>query len=306
MALYTLRRLLSAVPAVVLIVSALFFIVRVLPGDPARAMAGPDASAEQLENIRRLLGTDRPLLEQYVRFLFDLLRGSLGNSAVSGAPVWSEIDSRLPYTLVIAVTAIVIAIAAGVLLGVLAAVRRGTWLDAAISALAVLGLSLPAYWLGTLMILVFAVWMGLLPSGGTNSPSSIILPSVVLATFPLGVIVRITRSSLLGVLGQDYMRTARAKGVPPYAAITGHALRNALLPIVTMIGMLFASMLGGSVITETVFSWPGIGRLLVDSILSRDYPVIVGVVFVFSLIVLLINLVTDLLYGLIDPKVRYD
>lgn len=278
---------------------------RLLPGDPARVIAGVLASPQDVERIRQQMGLDQPLWVQYVDFMGSLLRGNLGTSAHTNAPVADEIGSRLPYTIELAVVALLIAITLGVLAGIVAAVRRNTTLDLVISALSVFGVSMPVYWLGLMMIIVFAIALHLFPAAGADQPASIVMPALTLALFSVGLIARMTRSSLLEVLGQDYIRTAEAKGASPRRVVFQHALRNAFLPVLTVIGLQFGALLGGAVVTETVFAWPGVGRLLVDSIFFRDYPVVQGLVLMFGTTFVLINLLVDVLYAYVDPRIRY-
>jgi peptide/nickel transport system permease protein/oligopeptide transport system permease protein len=278
---------------------------RLLPGDPARVIAGVLASPEDVERMRRQMGLDQPLWVQYGNFLGSLLRLNLGTSAHTNAPVIEEIGSRLPYTVELAVVALVLAVTVGVLAGVAAAIRRNTMLDLLISSFSVFGVSMPVYWLGLMMIILFAIDLRLLPAAGADEPTSILMPAVTLALFSLGLIARMTRSSMLEVLGQDYVRTARAKGAPLRSVVFRHALRNALLPIMTVIGLQFGALLGGAVVTETVFAWPGVGRLLIDSIFFRDYPVVQGLVLMFGTTFVVINLLVDLLYAYVDPRIHY-
>ena len=278
---------------------------RLLPGDPARVIAGVFASPEDIEKIRRHMGLDQPLAVQYLNFLGSLLRLDLGNSAHTGAPVVEEIGSRLPHTIELAVVALTIAITAGILAGVVAALRSNTLLDLLMSGLSVFGVSMPVYWLGLMMIIVFAIYLHALPAAGAEEPQSIVMPALTLALFSVGLIARMTRSSMLEVLGQDYVRTARAKGAPFRSVVFKHAFRNALLPVITVIGLQFGALLGGAVVTETVFSWPGVGRLLVDSIFFRDYAVVQGLVLMFGTTFVVINLLVDLLYAYVDPRIHY-
>lgn len=278
---------------------------RLLPGDPARVIAGLLASPEDVERVRHEMGLDQPIWVQYLDFLGSLIHLNLGRSAHTNAPVLEEIGSRLPYTVELAVIALVIAVTAGVLAGIVAAIRRNTVLDLLISGLSVFGVSMPVYWLGLMLIIVFAIELHLFPAAGADEPTSIIMPAVTLALFSVGLIARMTRSSMLEVLGQDYVRTARAKGAPFRLVIFRHALRNALLPVITVIGLQFGALLGGAVVTETVFAWPGVGRLLVDSIFFRDYPVVQGLVLMFGTTFVVINLLVDVLYAYVDPRIHY-
>jgi peptide/nickel transport system permease protein/oligopeptide transport system permease protein len=302
---YVARRVVASVPTLWGVATVVFVMARLLPGDPARVIAGVLASPEDVERIRQQMGLDQPLWVQYGNFLGSLLRLNLGTSAHTNAPVIEEIGSRLPYTIELAVVALVLAVTIGVLAGVAAAIRRNTMLDLLISSFSVFGVSMPVYWLGLMMIILFAIDLHLLPAAGADEPTSILMPAVTLALFSLGLIARMTRSSMLEVLGQDYVRTARAKGAPLRSVVFRHALRNALLPIMTVIGLQFGALLGGAVVTETVFAWPGVGRLLIDSIFFRDYPVVQGLVLMFGTTFVVINLVVDLLYAYVDPRIHY-
>jgi len=302
---YVARRVVASVPTLWGVATVVFVMARLLPGDPARVIAGVLASPEDVERIRQQMGLDQPLWVQYGNFLGSLLRLNLGTSAHTNAPVIEEIGSRLPYTIELAVVALVLAVTVGVLAGVAAAIRRNTMLDLLISSFSVFGVSMPVYWLGLMMIILFAIDLHLLPAAGADEPTSILMPAVTLALFSLGLIARMTRSSMLEVLGQDYVRTARAKGAPLRSVVFRHALRNALLPIMTVIGLQFGALLGGAVVTETVFAWPGVGRLLIDSIFFRDYPVVQGLVLMFGTTFVVINLVVALLYAYVDPRIHY-
>ncbi len=303
---YIVRRLLVAIPTVFGVATVVFSLLRMLPGDPATIIAGPSATPDQIANIRRQLELTDPLWQQYIGFLGRLLRGDLGISTRTGAPVIQEIFTRVPYTAELAVTSLVLAILVGVTAGVIASTRRNTGADLGISGGAVFGASMPTYWLGLMLIILFAVQLRVLPAAGSDrGPISLVLPAITLALFSTGLIARQTRSAMLEVLGQDFVRTARAKGAARTVVLIRHALRNALLPIVTVIGLQFGTLLGGAVLTESIFAWPGVGRLLVDSIGSRDYPVVQGVVLLLSLSFIAINLITDLLYAYVDPRIRY-
>jgi peptide/nickel transport system permease protein/oligopeptide transport system permease protein len=221
-------------------------------------------------------------------------------------PVTQEILSRLPYTAELAVASTVIAVVLGITLGTLAAARRGGWMDLAISSVSVFGLSMPVYWLGLMLMLLFSIRLHMFPAAGGQDPLGLVLPSITLAAFSLALVARQARSAMLEVLGQDYVRTARAKGAPRRVVLVKHALRNALLPVITVIGLQFGALLGGAVLTETVFSWPGVGRLLVDSIFARDYPVVQGVVLMLAVAFIVVNLLVDLLYAYVDPRIRYN
>ncbi len=283
----------------------IFLMLRVLPGDPARVLAGLNASEEDVARIRDQLGLDDSLLVQYWQFISGVVTGDLGQSARTSRPVSTEIALRLPATLILAVTATLIGSVVGITAGVLAAVRRNTVVDHVVSGVAMMGVSMPVYWLGLLLILLFAVTLGWLPAAGSGEPLSIVLPAVTLAAFSTALVSRMTRASMLEVLGQDYMRTAEAKGAPPLTVIVKHGLRNAFIPVLTVISLQFGALLGGAVLTETVFGWPGIGRLLVDSIGARDFAVVQGIVLVYAAVFILLNVVVDVLYVVVDPRIRY-
>jgi peptide/nickel transport system permease protein len=300
---YLARRLVAAVITLLGVVLVMVLLVRALPGDPARIIAGLQATPDQVEKIRVSMGLDQPVPVQYWRYLVNLAHGSLGMSARFGTTVLSEIGHRLPYTIVLAVFGTLFGAIFGIALGVLAATHKGRWVDAFGSMLGVAGISMPVYWLGILLIVLFSVMLKLLPIGGADTPSSLVMPTITLGVFSMAVVSRMTRSTMLDTLDQDYVRTVRAKGVPERVAVR-HALRNAFIPILTVIGLQFGTLLGGAVLTETVFSWPGIGQLLVQSIDNRDFPLVQGIVFVFAAMFIVLNIITDLLYSVVDPRVR--
>ncbi len=302
---YLTQRVVGVVVTILFVAITIFLMVRILPGDPARVIAGVLATDQDVQRIRAQLGLDQPIWVQARIFLTDLVRGDLGISARTSNPVSAEILARLPNTVLLAVVSLVIAVAVGLPLGTLAAARAGSMTDLAVSALVVFGISMPVYWLGLMLIILFSIRLRWLPAAGFDGPASVLLPAITLAAFSVAFVARITRSSMLEVLRQDYVRTARAKGVKRRSVLWRHALRNALSPIVTVIGLQFGQLLGGAILTETVFGWPGVGRLLVDSIFSRDYPMVQGLVIVFALLFAVVNLIVDLLYERIDPRVRY-
>lgn len=303
---YVIKRLLSTIPVLIGISLLLFFMLRMLPGDPAQVLAGLMATPDEVELIRHQLGLDRPIHVQYVFFLGRLARFDLGRSARTQNPVTEEIWARLPNTMLLAVVAITLACLFGIPAGIISAVRPYTWLDYVVTSMAIFGISMPVFWLGLMLVVVFAVWLQWLPAGGTGTWRHVILPSFTLAAFVVAFIARMTRSSMIEVLSQDYTTTARSKGLKEQVVVIKHALKNALIPIITVVGLQFGMLLGGAVLTETVFAWPGVGRLIVDSILARDYPVIQGAILVFGLLYILVNLVVDLLYAYVDPRIRYD
>jgi ABC-type dipeptide/oligopeptide/nickel transport system permease component len=278
--------------------------LRLIPGDPAQILAGPDASASDIMALRQQMGLDRPLAVQYVDYLKGLAQGDLGRSMSTRRPVLDELMDRFPNTLILAVAGVGVAVLLGIPIGVLAAIRARTMVDHAAMVLALLGISAPAFWLGFILMMVFSVHLGWFPSAGYRSWGHLVLPAFTLGTGAMAIVARMTRSSLLEVLNQDYVRTARAKGLHEVLVIAKHALRNALIPTTTVVGLSFGSLLGGAVLTEMVFAWPGLGRLIVYSIGIRDLPVIQGAVLLLALTFVLVNLGVDLLYGLIDPRVR--
>jgi peptide/nickel transport system permease protein len=305
---YAVSRLIGTVPVLFGVTLLVFLMAWVTPGDPVIAMLGEASqgiSQQDLDDLRRELGLDRPLPMQYVSYVGGLLRGDLGSSVRSRRPVLAEIRDRLPATVELALAALTIAVALGVTLGVLAAVRKRTWVDGAAIAVALVGVSVPVFWSGFVLMIVFALELGWLPASGRGTWRHLVLPAVTVGVSSAAFIARITRGAVLEALAQDYVRTAHAKGVPPRRVVLRHALRNALLPIVTVVGLQLGGLLGGAVLTETVFAWPGVGRLLVDAIVARDLPLVQGSVLVVSLLFILVNLSVDLSYAAINPRVRY-
>ncbi len=302
---YLLRRGLASLVAVFGVATIVFLMVRVLPGDPARVIAGLLASEEDVARIRVQLGFDKPLYVQYGIYLERLAHGDLGVSARTSAPVLAEVGERLPATLKLALVSSLIATALGVATGVVAAARPYSIFDYLLSMVTLFGVSMPVYWLGLMLIILFAIDLNWLPAAGADQAGAIVLPAFTLAAFSVAIVARMTRSSMLEVLGQDYVRTARAKGLSEQRTIALHGLRNALIPIITAAGLQFGTLLGGAVLTESVFGWPGMGLLLVDSIFARDYPMVQGIVLTFSSLFILTNLLVDLLYVWIDPRIRY-
>ncbi|MFZ3135788.1 MAG: nickel ABC transporter permease, partial [Thermodesulfovibrionales bacterium] len=300
-----LKRLFSTIPVLLGISLLLFFMLRMLPGDPAQVLAGQMASQEDIKNIRQQLGLDKPIFVQYGIFLSRLAKLDLGRSARTQNPVIKEVWARLPNTMLLAVTAISLACLFGIPAGIISAVRPYTWIDYLFTSMALFGISMPVFWLGLMLIVIFSIILQWLPAGGTGGWKHIVLPSFTLAAFVVAFITRITRASMIETLSQDYTTTARSKGLKEQVVIVKHALKNALIPIITVVGLQFGLLLGGAVLTETVFAWPGLGRLIVDSILARDYPVIQGTILIFGLLYILVNLVVDLLYAYIDPRIRY-
>jgi peptide/nickel transport system permease protein len=302
---YLAQRLVASVITLLGVSVIVFLMVRVLPGDPARVIAGLLATEEDVQRIRVELGLERPLYVQYGLFLGRLVRGDLGISARTSQPVISELQPRLGATLQLALASAGIAALLGIGAGTVAATRPYSRFDYLLSLSTLFGVSMPVYWLGLMLIILFAVQLNWLPAAGAEARGSIVLPSLTLAAFSVALIARMTRSSMLEALGQDYVRTARAKGLAETTVVVRHALKNALIPIVTVVGLQFGTLLGGAVLTESVFGWPGMGLLLVDSIFSRDYAMVQGIVLVFSSLFILTNLVVDLFYAVIDPRINY-
>ncbi|EGL1436779.1 glutathione ABC transporter permease GsiC [Salmonella enterica subsp. enterica serovar Infantis] len=302
---YVLKRLLGLIPTLLIVAVLVFLFVHLLPGDPARLIAGPEADAQVIALVRHQLGLDQPLHVQFWHYITHVLQGDFGTSMVSRRPVSEEIASRFLPTLWLTITSMIWAVLFGMAIGIAAAVWRNRWPDRVGMTLAVTGISFPAFALGMLLMQIFSVDLGWLPTVGADSWQHYILPSLTLGAAVASVMARFTRSSFVDVLSEDYMRTARAKGVSETWVVLKHGLRNAMIPVVTMMGLQFGFLLGGSIVVEKVFNWPGLGRLLVDSVDMRDYPVIQAEVLLFSLEFILINLVVDVLYAAINPAIRY-
>ncbi|EAV3100018.1 glutathione ABC transporter permease GsiC [Salmonella enterica] len=302
---YVLKRLLGLIPTLLIVAVLVFLFVHLLPGDPARLIAGPEADAQVIALVRQQLGLDQPLHVQFWRYITHVLQGDFGTSMVSRRPVSEEIASRFLPTLWLTITSMIWAVLFGMAIGIAAAVWRNRWPDRLGMTLAVTGISFPAFARGMLLMQIFSVDLGWLPTVGADSWQHYILPSLTLGAAVASVMARFTRSSFVDVLSEDYMRTARAKGVSETWVVLKHGLRNAMIPVVTMMGLQFGFLLGGSIVVEKVFNWPGLGRLLVDSVDMRDYPVIQAEVLLFSLEFILINLVVDVLYAAINPAIRY-
>ena len=304
-----LRYILTRLGHTVLVIfgiSIVSFIFLHLSGDPVGLILPQDATLEQIAALRKKMLLDDPIYLQYFRFLASALQGDLGRSIYSHQPVVGMILERMPATLELAFAALAIALAVAIPAGVLSAVKRGTWIDTISMSLALIGLSMPHFWLGIMFIMVFSVQLGWLPTSGRGTFLQLIMPSLALGVSLIALFARLTRSAMLEVLGQDYVRTARAKGLSDFSVIGKHALRNALIPLVTVIGMEFGFLLGGAVIIETVFAWPGVGRLIVQSILDRDYPVVQAAVMMLAIVFVTVNFVVDLLYVWLDPNINMD
>ncbi|QQX82934.1 glutathione ABC transporter permease GsiC [Cupriavidus necator] len=302
---YFLKRVLGVIPTLLIVAVLVFLFVHLLPGDPARLAAGPEADSATVELVRKDLGLDRPMHEQFVNFFSNAVRGEFGHSLRTKRPVSEEIGDRFMPTLLLTVTSMAWAVVFGMVIGIGSAVWRNRWPDRLGMTLAVSGISFPAFALGMLLMEVFSVQLGWLPSIGAESWKHYVLPSITLGAAVAAVMARFTRASFVEVLQEDFIRTARAKGVRETLVVTKHGLRNAMIPVVTMMGLQFGFLLGGSIVVEKVFNWPGLGRLLVDAVEMRDYPVIQAEVLLFSLEFILINLVVDMLYTVINPTIRY-
>jgi len=302
---YIAKRLLGLLPTLILVGFLVFMLVHLLPGDPARLAAGQDATPETVELVRKDLGLDKPLPQQFLRFVDGVLHWDFGMSLRTKRPVATEIGERFMPTFWLTVWSMVWSVVFGMAIGIVSAVWRNRWPDRAGMALAVSGISFPAFALGMVLMQIFAVELNWLPTVGNDTWRHYILPSITLGAAVAAIMARFTRSSFVDILGEDFIRTARAKGLDERRVVIKHGLRNALIPIVTMMGLQFGFLLGGSIVVEKVFNWPGLGRLLVDAVDMRDYPVIQALVLLFSFEFILINLVVDVLYGLINPTIRY-
>lgn len=302
---YLAKRLLGLLPTLLIVGLLVFMFVHLLPGDPARLAAGPDATPETVALVRQDLGLDKPLPEQFLRFATGAMRGDFGKSLRTKRPVATEIGERFMPTFWLTLAAMSWSVAIGMLIGVLSAVWRNRWPDRIGMTLAVSGISFPAFALGMVLMQIFAVQLNWLPTVGAATWKHYILPSLTLGAAVAAIMARFTRSSFVDILQEDYVRTARAKGLSEKVVVVKHGLRNALIPVVTMMGLQFGFLLGGSIVVEVVFNWPGMGRLLVDAVDMRDYPIIQAEVLLFSLEFILINLVVDVLYAVINPTIRY-
>jgi peptide/nickel transport system permease protein len=303
---YLLRRLVLTIPVLLGVATLVFSLIHFIPGDPAQAMLGEGAAPEDVAQLRERLGLDRPLLVQYGSFLAGLARGDLGVSLRNDQPVLQQILERMPATAELAFASMAVAVLFALPLGIIAAVWRGTVVDYSAMTLSLVGISIPNFWLGPLLAIVFAVELGWLPVGGRGTLAHLVLPAVTLGAALAAILARMTRASLLEELREPYVLAARAKGVSRTRAVLHHALRNSLIPIVTILGLQFGVVLTGAVITETIFAWPGIGRLLIQSISFRDYPTVQGCVLLIAVTYVGVNLITDLTYGFLDPRIRVD
>ncbi len=331
---YIIKRLLQIIPVVLGVTLIAFILIHIAPGDPVQTMLGQHATQQEIDEIRAKFGLDQPLYVQYFIWLGDLLKGDMGRSIISHEQVTIEIASRFPNTIELAIAAMIFAILIGIIAGIISATKQYSLADYSVMGIALFGISMPVFWLGIMLMMIFGVFLGWLPIGGridllipfhritgfmvidsiiTGNGAALIsvlrhliLPAIALGTIPMAIIARTTRSSMLEILRQDFIRTERAKGLSERKVIYKHAIRNALVPVVTVIGLNFGLLLSGAILTETVFSWPGVGRLVIDSVFDRDYPLVIGCILVFALVFVIVNLLTDLLYTYIDPRIHYD
>ena len=306
LALSLIKRILIVIPVLWAVVTLVFLLIHIVPGDPARQLVGENATEEQYQAARVELGLDKPLLSQYVDYWRGLARADWGTNPVTRQPVLGRISSRYPATIKLAITAMLIATLISVPLGVTAATHRGSFVDSLSTLIALLGISLPSFALGPLLVLIFSVNLGVTPVSGAGGLANLILPAVTLGAAMSAILTRIVRSSVLEELGEDYVRTARAKGLPERTVIYKHVLKNGLIPVVTVLGLQFGVLLAGAIITERVFSWPGVGSLLVDSISERDYKLTQGCILVIAATYVLVNTATDLAYRFLDPRIKVD
>ncbi|MEK4023225.1 ABC transporter permease [Sporosarcina sp. FSL W7-1283] len=311
---YIIKRLFDLLPTVFVVAVIVFIITRLIPGNPAAVMLGPTASVEDIEKLTTQLGLDQPLYKQFLDYLLGLLQGDFGTSLSYNQPVAQLIMERFPNTVILALAALVIALLIGIPAGMISAARQNSALDYGVMLVSLLGVSMPIFWLGVMLVLFFSVNLGWFPATGMGTLDDgllsyikhLILPSITLATIPMATFARITRSSMLEVISQEYIKTARAKGVAEFWVISKHVLKNALTPILTVLGMQISMLLGGAVLTETIFSWPGMGRLIVDAIDKRDFVVVQGTVLFIAIIFVLVNLLVDILYKVVNPRVNYE
>lgn len=301
---YTLKRIVGVIPTLIIVVTFVFFFVRMIPGDPARLVAGEQATLEDVESVREQLGLNQPIPVQYVKYVTGLVKGDLGMSLRTKRPVLTEVSARYGNTMALTVASLVWSTIVGVLLGVWSGKNRGKWQDFTGMTLAVSGISLPNFWIGFLLIMLFAVKLRWLPTTGAGSFKNLILPAITLGTSIAAIIARFTRSSIVEVLKEDYIRTARAKGLKEKTVTWGHAFRNSMISVVTVVGLQFGFLLGGSVVTEAVFAYPGLGQLLIESVNYRDYPAIQSLILIFSLQFIIINLIVDILYAILNPEIK--
>ncbi len=303
---YIIKRLVLLLPVVFGVATLVFFLIHLIPGDPVEVMLGETALPSAKEELRRNLGLDKGLAEQYLIFLRDTVKGDLGNSLHTKRPVLTTIIERYPATLQLTVSAVIIALLISIPAGIISAVKKDSFADRGVMLFALLGVSIPNFWLGPLLIILFSIQLGWLPVAGREGIYHLILPAITLGMGMSAILSRMTRASMLEVLNKEYIITARAKGLSKSVIILKHGLKNALIPVITVIGLQFGALLAGAVITETIFSWPGIGRLMIQGIYTRDYPLVQGCILIIALSYVLINLITDILYSYIDPRIKYE
>jgi len=303
---YTVKRILQVIPVLLIISFICFMLIRLVPGDPVTNMLGLGASKEAIAAQREELGLDRPLLTQYWEFLTKAVQGDLGTSITTRKPVLDEIAARYPATMKLAIGATAFAAVVGILFGMISAVKQNKLADNVIMVFSLVAVSTPSFFLALVMILIFSSWLGWLPSMGLKSAQHYILPIITLGMQSVGLIARTTRSSMLEVLRQDYIRTSRSRGIPERTIVMKHAFKNALIPVITVVGLRFGGLLAGSMLVEAVFSIPGIGRFMVDGVLKRDYPVVQGTILILAATFVLVNLAVDLIYALVDPRIKYE
>ena len=301
---FIIKRLLALIPVIIGVTFLVYFIMSLAPGDPALLLLGEDATPEQIADLREEMGLDQPFIVQYGRYMFKLVTGDMGTSYKTKNAVAKEVFSRFPNTLILAGFSTLVSIVLALPLGVFAAVKQNSLFDTVSMVVALLGVSIPIFWFGLLLILLFALKLGWFPVSGFDGFKSLVLPGLALAFQHMAAIARTTRSSMLETIRQDYIRTVRAKGLPENKVITRHALKNALIPTITVIGLQIGGMMGGSVLTESVFAWPGIGRLMISSISGRDTPMVLGCILMFSITFSIINLIVDIVYGFVDPRIK--
>lgn len=301
---YLIGRVLQTIPVILGVITITFILMYIIPGDPVMSMVGERFDEETVTRLRSELHLDDPMPLQFIRYLSNVLRGDLGKSFITGRSVASEIALKFPNTMILALGAMLIAIVFGVTIGIISSLKPGSLLDKGSMILALAGISAPVFWVGLMLMLIFGVWLKWLPPTGYGGLKYLILPALALGTRSAAYLARLTRATMLEVMNQDYIRTARAKGLPEWMVVLKHALPNTLVPIITVIGTDFGSYLSGAVLTESIFGWPGIGRFALEAILKRDFPVIQGTVLFMAIIFILANLIVDLLYGLIDPRIR--
>lgn len=301
---YVLKRILLLIPVLLGVSLLVFAIMSLTPGDPAQLILGENAPKEAVLKLREEMGLNDPFFIQYFRFVKNAIMGDFGRSYTTGREVFGEIFARFPNTLILAVIGIIISVCIGIPIGIISATRQYSFLDSFSMVIALLGVSMPVFWLGLMLILTFSVKLGWLPSGGFDGLKSIILPAITLGVGSAAIITRMTRSSMLEVIRQDYIRTARAKGVAEKVVINRHALKNALIPIITVVGLQFGHLLGGAVLTESVYSWPGVGRLMVDAIRQKDTPTVLAAVVFLATAFSVVNLLVDILYAYVDPRIK--